>query len=329
MDFFQDVRQTEVTKQNQYVQKIFDVLCDNEGEEYFQGPVVSDRIVEIVNSASRRRLGKLDTFMVLEYLWYVYLFQLIYHLCCSSKNVPPVSVLTALLFIEKLVVADPYSPLLTEVTAIDLFAVSMVVASKYLHDDDTDNGMYNAEWANEFDMDLKELNELEVKFISALNWEFFVTTPQILCFGIEIGVFHKIAQCGSYNDKPEFDAYTVWSHVSQILSKYSKRHTSSQFRRVSKILFVLALAYLSLNRLPQCSLETKYPDPNQTKLSPVLTYKCLLSNMTHLYGPTNINIQNVSWTKSLGCRSHGQHKSISYPYVKESDPSILMITSSA
>ncbi|TNN13568.1 Protein CNPPD1 isoform 4 [Schistosoma japonicum] len=232
MDFFQDVRQTEVTKQNQYVQKIFDVLCDNEGEEYFQGPVVSDRIVEIVNSASRRRLGKLDTFMVLEYL--------------CSKNVPPVSVLTALLFIEKLVVADPYSPLLTEVTAIDLFAVSMVVASKYLHDDDTDNGMYNAEWADEFDMDLKELNELEVKFISALNWEFFVTTPQILCFGIEIGVFHKIAQCGSYNDKPEFDAYTVWSHVSQILSKYSKRHTSSQFRRVSKFYTVLLLDSLCL-----------------------------------------------------------------------------------
>ncbi|KAH8849996.1 Protein CNPPD1 [Schistosoma japonicum] len=262
MDFFQDVRQTEVTKQNQYVQKIFDVLCDNEGEEYFQGPVgehyltinvhaqfeplylrncavtsiyFSDRIVEIVNSASRRRLGKLDTFMVLEYL--------------CSKNVPPVSVLTALLFIEKLVVADPYSPLLTEVTAIDLFAVSMVVASKYLHDDDTDNGMYNAEWANEFDMDLKELNELEVKFISALNWEFFVTTPQILCFGIEIGVFHKIAQCGSYNDKPEFDAYTVWSHVSQILSKYSKRHTSSQFRRVSK---TFAERYQRLKRNSSC-----------------------------------------------------------------------------
>ncbi|KAK4473475.1 hypothetical protein MN116_002841 [Schistosoma mekongi] len=315
MDFFQDVRQTEATKKNPYLQKVFDVLCDNEGGEYFQGPVVSDRIVEIVNSASRRRLGKLDTYMVLEYL--------------CSKNVPPVSVLTALLFIEKLVVADPYSPLLTEVTAIDLFAVSMVVASKYLHDDDTDNGMYNVEWANEFDMDLKELNELEVKFVSALNWEFFVTTPQILCFGIEIGVFHKIAQCGSCNDEPDFDAYTVWSHVPQILLKYSRLHTSSRFRSVSKILFVLALAYLSMDRLPHRLLETKYLDSNQTKLSPVLSYKCLLSNITHLYEPTNINIQNAkaSCTKSLGCRSHGQQKSIFYPYVKESDPSIPVITS--
>lgn len=111
------------------------------------------------------------------------------------------------------------------------------MASKYLHDDDTDYGMYNAEWADEFDMDLKELNELEVKFVSALNWEFFVTRAQILQFGLEIGVFRQITKSDSFGDKPEFNVYSMLSHISQIFLKYSRHRTSPEIKRVSKVSF--------------------------------------------------------------------------------------------
>ncbi|CAH8438457.1 unnamed protein product [Schistosoma rodhaini] len=315
MDFIQNLRQSEAKRPSPTILEIFDVLCNNEGRDCFENPVVSDRIVKMVNSASKRRLGKLDTFMVLEYL--------------CSRSVPPVSVLTALLFIEKLVVADPYSSLLTEVTAVDLFAVSMVVASKYLHDDDTDHGMYNAEWANEFDMELKELNELEVKFISALNWEFFVTRAQILQFGLEIGVFRQITKCDSFSDKPEFNVYSMLSHISQLFLKYSRHRTSPEIKKVSKILLVLVLAYLGIDQFYQCSLETKYADQNQTHLSAVVADQCLdniLSNMTQSDELTNVNSQNIEvCAKDLACRYHSQHESLSYSYSKETDPTIRMI----
>nr|CAH8832073.1 unnamed protein product [Trichobilharzia regenti] len=213
--------------------ELLDVLCSRGSADCFEPSFVSDHIVRVVNSASRRRLGKLDTYTVLEYL--------------CSKNVPPVSVLTALIFIEKLVVSNPDSPLLTEVTAFDLFAVSVVVASKYLHDDDTDYGMYNADWASEFDMDLKELNELEVKFILALNWEFFVTKAQILRFGFEIGVFNRPAKSTSAGDKLEF-RFPALSCLVRNLS-------SHKIRAVSKIVFVLAVAYMSMNNYSDCSLS--------------------------------------------------------------------------
>ncbi|CAH8459088.1 unnamed protein product [Schistosoma turkestanicum] len=316
MDCNQDLRLSEARKPNPSILEIFDVLCNSEEVGRLEQPVaVSDRIVRIVNSASKRRLGKLDTFMVLEYL--------------CSKNVPPVSVLTALLFIEKLVVADPHSPLLTEVTAVDLFAVSMVLASKYLHDDDTDYGMYNAEWADEFDMDIKELNELEVKFISALNWEFFVTRAQILRFALEIGVLHQITKCNSFSDQPDFNVYSMLLRIHQILLKYSKHCTSLKIWSVSKIVFVLALAYLSTNKFSQCYLETRYANQNQTYLSKVVADQYLiniLSNMTWSYKPTNVNSQNVKiCTEHLECRYRSKHKFVSYPYVKETDTAIRMI----
>lgn len=97
--------------------------------------------------------------------------------------------------------------------------------------------MYNAEWADEFDMDLKELNELEVKFVSALNWEFFVTRAQILQFGLEIGVFRQITKSDSFGDKPEFNVYSMLSHISQIFLKYSRHRTSPEIKRVSKVSF--------------------------------------------------------------------------------------------
>ncbi|VDQ03284.1 unnamed protein product [Trichobilharzia regenti] len=115
----------------------------------------------------------------------------------------------------------------------------MVVASKYLHDDDTDYGMYNADWASEFDMDLKELNELEVKFILALNWEFFVTKAQILRFGFEIGVFNRPAKSTSAGDKLEF-RFPALSCLVRNLS-------SHKIRAVSKVSILLPVQMIHIN----------------------------------------------------------------------------------
>ncbi|TPP62441.1 hypothetical protein FGIG_10569, partial [Fasciola gigantica] len=122
---------------------------------------LSERLLNVVNSSTKRRLGKLDPYTMREYL--------------MSKHVPPMSLLTALIFIEKFVSTESAPHMLEEMTAVELFTVSLILASKYLYDVDCDHGAYNSEWAVAFGMDLHELNNLEIRFLSALNWCCFVS----------------------------------------------------------------------------------------------------------------------------------------------------------
>ncbi|TGZ73292.1 hypothetical protein CRM22_001601 [Opisthorchis felineus] len=86
--------------------------------------------------------------------------------------------LTALIFIEKIANTDPPPQLLDEITAVDLFAIAMTTASKYLYDIDTVDGSDNASWADVFNMDVQELNQLEIRFLSATNWSLFVAKSE-------------------------------------------------------------------------------------------------------------------------------------------------------
>ncbi|KAG5453688.1 Cyclin-dependent protein kinase [Clonorchis sinensis] len=131
---------------------------DVQSEQLFEG------IASFVNSVSRRRLGKLDRHSVVDYL--------------RAKAVPSVSMLTALIFIEKIANTDPPPQLLDEITAVDLFAIAMTTASKYLYDIDTVDGSDNASWADVFNMDVQELNQLEIRFLSAINWSLFVAKSE-------------------------------------------------------------------------------------------------------------------------------------------------------
>ncbi|KAA0185950.1 hypothetical protein FBUS_06527 [Fasciolopsis buskii] len=126
---------------------------------------VIERLLTVVNSTTKRRLGKLDPYMMKEYL--------------RSKNVPPMSLLTALIFIEKFVNTESAPHLLEEMTAVELFTVSLILASKYLYDVDCDHGAYNSEFADAFGMDLEELNQLEIRFLSALDWCCFVSSKEV------------------------------------------------------------------------------------------------------------------------------------------------------
>ncbi|GAA53641.1 hypothetical protein CLF_110676 [Clonorchis sinensis] len=126
--------------------------------------VAGEGIASFVNSVSRRRLGKLDRHSVVDYL--------------RAKAVPSVSMLTALIFIEKIANTDPPPQLLDEITAVDLFAIAMTTASKYLYDIDTVDGSDNASWADVFNMDVQELNQLEIRFLSAINWSLFVAKSE-------------------------------------------------------------------------------------------------------------------------------------------------------
>ena len=53
-----------------------------------------------------------------------------------------------------------------------------MVASKFLHDDGEEDEVFNDEWAKSGAMEKKELNELELNFLSAIDWSIYVSSDE-------------------------------------------------------------------------------------------------------------------------------------------------------
>merc|ERR1719273_2324993 len=90
--------------------------------------------------------------------------------------VGPSSLVLALLYLDRLRRNNP--DYLTTISSADLFLVSMMVASKFLHDDGEEDEVFNDEWATSGGMDTKELNKLEINFLSAMDWRVFVAKDE-------------------------------------------------------------------------------------------------------------------------------------------------------
>merc|ERR1712168_750433 len=91
---------------------------------------------------------------------------------CAGPN----SLVLALLYLERLRRRNP--DYLTTVSSADLFLVSLMVASKFLHDDGEEDEVFNDEWASSGGIDTKELNKLELSFLSALDWRIYVDNQE-------------------------------------------------------------------------------------------------------------------------------------------------------
>uniref|UniRef100_A0A1B6KXB5 Protein CNPPD1 n=1 Tax=Graphocephala atropunctata TaxID=36148 RepID=A0A1B6KXB5_9HEMI len=92
-----------------------------------------------------------------------------------SRNacVSPCSLVLALLYLERLKTCN--SQYVDRVAPSDLFLVSMMVASKFLHDDGEEDEVYNDEWATSGGLDLSDMNRLEREFLNAIDWEVYVS----------------------------------------------------------------------------------------------------------------------------------------------------------
>jgi hypothetical protein len=91
---------------------------------------------------------------------------------CAS----PTSLVFSLIYLERLKRSCP--EYLHNVSSADLFLVSMMVASKFLYDDGEEDEVFNDEWAKSGHMDVKDFNQLEVEFLSAINWNVNVPMPE-------------------------------------------------------------------------------------------------------------------------------------------------------
>ena len=88
---------------------------------------------------------------------------------CAS----PTSLVLALLYLDRLRTSNP--TYLTTISSTDLFLVSLLVASKFLNDDGEEDEVFNDEWAISGGLEKKELNRMELDFLSAIDWKIYVT----------------------------------------------------------------------------------------------------------------------------------------------------------
>jgi len=88
---------------------------------------------------------------------------------CAS----PCSLVLALLYLERLRSSNPQY--LNSISSADLFLVSLLVASKYLNDDGEEDEVFNDEWAVSGNLEKKELNRMELDFLSAIDWKIYVS----------------------------------------------------------------------------------------------------------------------------------------------------------
>jgi len=90
--------------------------------------------------------------------------------------VSPCSMLLALIYIERL--SKYNSAYLASASSSEIFLVSMLIASKFMYDEGTDEEVYNDEWSASSHMDVKNLKKLEAGFLSAIDWKVFVSKDE-------------------------------------------------------------------------------------------------------------------------------------------------------
>jgi len=90
----------------------------------------------------------------------------------------PSAIVAALIYLQRLKAHNP--EYLKKVESSELFIVSMMVSSKYLFDDGTDDECYNDEWASCLGMESKDLNKMELSFLKAIDWSCHISNEDFM-----------------------------------------------------------------------------------------------------------------------------------------------------
>lgn len=90
--------------------------------------------------------------------------------------ISPCSLVLAIIYLERL--RKRNRKYLRTASPCDLFLISMLVSSKYLFDDGSDDQMLNEEWAELGAISLQSLNKLEIEFLMAIDWNIHVTPEE-------------------------------------------------------------------------------------------------------------------------------------------------------
>merc|ERR1711971_1489410 len=169
---------------------------------------------------------------------------------CAGPN----SLVLALLYLERLRRRNP--DYLTTVSSADLFVVSLMVASKFLHDDGEEDEVFNDEWASSGGIDTKELNRLEVKFLAAMDWRIFVDDAEFqttLCrLEADIAIREVAARDGdaTYSDLTVLGSGEQAAHMLSLLAQAAIKVTAVCLTTYAAGILTLLGTAAALSRTP-------------------------------------------------------------------------------
>lgn len=170
----------------------------------------------------------------------------------GSTRLSPCAMILALIYLERLQIKN--SDYLESVSPSGLFVVTMLVASKFLFENE-DDIVTNQIWSEALNMDIKELNLLEQKFLAAIDWQLYVDSSEF--FQYLSGVEKMIAVKQS-----SVRGWLSYSDICSILQDaVIKKSIICCIERIIKVCTVSALSYavtiLSIYTAG-CALHCKY-----------------------------------------------------------------------
>jgi len=189
---------------------------------------------------------------------------------CAS----PTSLVLAFMYLDRL--RSSNTKYLSTISSTDLFLVSLMVASKYLYDDGEEDEVFNDEWATSGNLEKKELNRLELEFLSAIDWNIYVSPDdyEITTQQLEWAVAAKEVE----NRPGGWTTYTDINVLSRNLELIKLWQVLYEY--TIKVTAVCAFAYAA-------SLMT-------------MIGTCHMLSRTQVFGPTSMHnsLQNLSvWKK--------------------------------
>lgn len=90
----------------------------------------------------------------------------------GHDGVSPASITMSMMYAKRLQRKRP--EYVMKMSSSELFIISMMMASKYLYDEGVDEEVFNDEWAENAGLETKEINDMEMDFLQAVDWELFV-----------------------------------------------------------------------------------------------------------------------------------------------------------
>lgn len=149
-----------------------------------------------------------------------------------SRNacVSPCSFVLAVLYLEQLKSCNP--EYLYRIAPSELFLISLMVSSKFLHDDGEEDEVFIEEWAQSARISAKELAHLEMDFLAAIDWKVFVH---------EHAFWKKLAEIESMIAKRQGTTRGWYTYYE--LEKFMTMNVSHLLQSITVTLSVLIATY--------------------------------------------------------------------------------------
>ncbi|KAG8228385.1 hypothetical protein J437_LFUL008235 [Ladona fulva] len=231
-----------------------------------------------------------------------------------SACISPCSLVLALIYVDRLRDCNP--KYLEKTSPSKLFLVSLMVASKFLHDDGEEDEVFNDEWAASSGMDPKELNSAEREFLAAIDWRVHVKESQ---FWERLEALEEAVAFREGHQRGWF----TYSDVNYLLQTKELKLIAGALITVSAVCLTSYTAAV-LSILGSNIIVSKLPSPStilvEVLKSPVPAIPFGIWQERDLNHTPDIRSMESMFQATTGCSITGDNQSHSMVQIEKSEP---------